>query len=81
MLRDIVHLTTTCNKILDVVTSIKDLMQDHGSRIGVLETRLKTLQETRRDTAVQALETKEPEPHGTTPHVPRREEGTGFGLF
>jgi len=47
MLRDIVHLTTTCNKILDVVTSIKDLMQDHGSRIGVLETRLKILQETR----------------------------------
>lgn len=82
MIHNITHLVTTCNKILDTVTAIKDAIQDQGSRIGVLETRVRTLQEARRDTAVQALELREPTQHTQTPHVePRREGGTGFGIF
>lgn len=61
------------------------LNQDCQTRLGVAETRIKTLQEARRDEARQlaAVAGTSTQTHPTTPHIeqPREGGGTGLGFF
>ncbi|QPB73975.1 hypothetical protein QKO73_gp2 [Hymenopteran orino-related virus OKIAV85] len=74
-------------KYLEAITktqeSLVNLLTACETRMGVAETRIKALQEVRRDTQVQTLTAKEVQPHATTPHtdtVPSTSKGGGAGL-